>query len=150
MNRFRLKIKALLSEHGAVLKRTRKHKVYEFPNGKTYVESSSPSSQTSDQNQLSDLKRVLELPKTGGQEGPRRVKRPKQGRPEVVHFEKFDGNPLLAQKLQLSGAVERGLRDELAMNEVHIETLNARIRDLEARQCECWWCGLKKRFHPFG
>lgn len=146
MNRFRKTIITLLREHGAELVRQRKHKVYRFPGGKIYVESGTPSDQLGERRTLADLKRTLELPvekrPTNGN-GARH--KPKPGRVEPVHYEKIESvSATFADKLRLSGAVELTLRDELTMNQEHIEILTARITELEAWVCPSWWCRLRR------
>ena len=76
-NVYRKTIITLLKENGAKLIRHTKHKVYRLSNGKTFVESSTPSME-SDLNVLSDLRKRLEIPNTRGQEGTRREKRARE------------------------------------------------------------------------
>ena len=65
----------ILHEHHAVLKRSNKHNVWQFPNGKTFVTPKSPSDRRSCDNNLADLKKLLGLNITDrGQPGERRVK----------------------------------------------------------------------------
>lgn len=141
MSRARKSIVGLLRQHGAVLVRQAKHKIWKLPNGRNYVESSTPSAQNSDLNHLSDLRRALEIPNNGGRAGQRREKPRTQGRTEPIRYEKF--NSSLAEQLQLSGAAQSVLQDEIDMQKHHIEVLTERIAFLEHPQC--WWCKLRKR-----
>ncbi len=50
---------SLLDEAGAVLVRTKKHKVYKLRNGQIFVQSGSPSDHRADVNQLCLLRRML-------------------------------------------------------------------------------------------
>lgn len=52
-------IRSLLKEHGAVLERTKKHKVWSFPDGRIWVEGSTPSDVRAARNNLSDLRKML-------------------------------------------------------------------------------------------
>jgi hypothetical protein len=54
-------IESLLDRYGAVLTRTKKHLVYKFPDGKTFVCSSTPSDVRANLNKLATLRRVLGL-----------------------------------------------------------------------------------------
>lgn len=49
----------ILEQNGAILKRDKKHEVWQLPNGKQFVRASTPSDIRSDQNSLADLKRML-------------------------------------------------------------------------------------------
>jgi hypothetical protein len=143
MSVYRKRITALLREHGAKLIRQSKHKVYRLPNGRNYVESSTPGA-PSDLNQLSDLRKALELPNTRGQEGERREKRKKQGRSEPVKFERFEGASF-AEKLRLQGVKESALQDDVDMLNYHVELLTERLKQAEAEKTSCWLWRLKKR-----
>lgn len=54
-------IENILREHGAVLHRRKKHKVFRFPDGKVFIQSSTSSDERSAANNLTDLKRLLGL-----------------------------------------------------------------------------------------
>ncbi len=68
-----------LREYGAVLQRKRKHEVWKFPDGKVFVRAATPSDSRADDNNLSDLKKLLGLTKTVRTEGERREPRNKPG-----------------------------------------------------------------------
>jgi hypothetical protein len=143
VNRFRKKITTLLREHGAVLVRQRKHRVYKVA-GKTFVESSTPSAKRSDVNHLGDLKRLLEVPRELKPSNGHKRK-PGPGRVEPIKYEKIETvSAGFADKLRASGAVEAALRDEIAMNLEHIEVLEAKIAELEGRQCPSRFCRFKR------
>jgi hypothetical protein len=128
-----------LKSIGARLKRQKKHEVWELPNGKTFVRASTPSDACADNNNLADLRRVAGLADPDrGKPGQRRERRSKPGRMESkghVHAAPVSD---FAAKLSLSGAVEAGLRNEIA-------ALTQKIADTEARHAaeRCWWCRLK-------
>lgn len=72
-------IDRILAEHGAVLQRHKKHLVWRFKDGKTFVQSSTPSDSFSVSNNLADLKRLLSI-QSEHTEGQRRVKKRTEGR----------------------------------------------------------------------
>jgi|SRR6185437_2346872 len=75
----------LLKEHGAVLERTKKHRIWRFPDGKIHVMPSTPSCPHAWKNQLSDLKRFLNLvPSDRGKAGVRRPHREKKKRSRMI------------------------------------------------------------------
>jgi hypothetical protein len=53
------KIESLLKQHGAKLERTKKHKVWRFPDGRIWVVAGSPRSSQSFRNNYHDLCRFL-------------------------------------------------------------------------------------------
>jgi hypothetical protein len=55
----RRNINSLLEEAGAVLIRTKKHKVYRLRTGQIFVQSGSPSDHRAEINQLCLLRRIL-------------------------------------------------------------------------------------------
>lgn len=52
---------ALLKEHGAVLERSKKHRVYRFPDGKIFVMGSTWSDRFSEENNYRDLLKLLNI-----------------------------------------------------------------------------------------
>jgi hypothetical protein len=58
-DRRELQVMQLLKDNGAVLVRHRKHQVYRFPDGRTFVFGTSPSDADSWKHCLSNLKRLL-------------------------------------------------------------------------------------------
>lgn len=151
-------IDRLLKEHGAELKRDKRHLIYKLPNGKTFTRSSTPSDRQTPKAELSDLKMALGLTGADGRgtPGERREKRPK-GKPQNGSLTlKPSGatGHTLSEQLSASGVVEGSLREELrmALDDIqmlgfHNETLVAKVVELEAVKsapCVCWWCRLKR------
>lgn len=75
------RLKHALSGVGAVLKRSKKHLVYELPNGKSFTLPSTPSDTRADLNAISDLRKVAGVVKEV--KPPRKERREKQGRREA-------------------------------------------------------------------
>lgn len=72
-------ISSLLQSHGAVLVRQRKHMVYKFPDGRIFVQPSTPSdSKSGGKNALAALKNFLGLTKHETTVGERRERKPKR------------------------------------------------------------------------
>lgn len=72
----REEIATLLKQHGAVLERQRKHQVWRFPDGRIYVQASTPSdSVCNDQNDLCQLRRMLGITRETNKNPQRRTKR---------------------------------------------------------------------------
>ena len=84
-------LERLIEEHGGVLIRQRKHKVFRFPTGAIITVSSTPEDPRGNSNALACMKNVLGLhPPNRGTPGERREKRIKR---------KFDGSTLLPPAL---------------------------------------------------
>jgi hypothetical protein len=75
------RLKQALDDAGAVLKRSKKHLVYELPNGKSFTIPSTPSDSRADLNAISDLRKVAGIEKAA--KPPRKERREKQGRREA-------------------------------------------------------------------
>lgn len=92
----------LLTEHKAVLVRSRKHKIYKFPDGRIYTISSTPGNSDAAKNQLRDLNHLLGLTKHTATVGDRRIKRTwrKPQKPAVAPMDKSLA-PLPTMKAQL-------------------------------------------------
>jgi hypothetical protein len=76
------RILALLKAHGAVLARSKRHRVWQFPDGRVFALASTPSDHRAEANQYADLRKLLGL-SGGGAEGARRerkAKHPRQSR----------------------------------------------------------------------
>jgi hypothetical protein len=72
-------LERLIEEHGGVLVRQRKHKVYRFPSGFTFTTSSTPECPLAYDNALAVLKTLLGVhPPDRGTPGERREKRLKR------------------------------------------------------------------------
>lgn len=101
-------LEQLIEEHGGVLVRQKKHKVYRFPNGATFTVSSTPECPFAYANALSFLKTLLGVHSLDrGAPGERREKRPK--RKPTTQVVKFP--------LKSAMPVQRGLtwQEKLAM-----------------------------------
>jgi hypothetical protein len=57
----REQVNALIREHKGVLKRNKKHEVWKFPGGQTFVRAKTPSDNRADANNLADLRKILGL-----------------------------------------------------------------------------------------
>jgi hypothetical protein len=101
-------VNRLLESHGAVLARKRKHEIWKFPDGKTFVRASTTSDRNSEQNNLSDLRKVLGLT-PAHKPGERREKKNGNGRTEIFHYDR-NLNTSLADKLRVTGITESTLR----------------------------------------
>jgi hypothetical protein len=97
-----------------MLKRSKKHRVYELPDGQNIVMSATPGDHRAGENQLRDVRRALGIkqePKPM-RTAPRRDKKPPQ-RPVAVHAAPCNGNTL-ADQLRRSGAEESVLRTKIS------------------------------------
>lgn len=73
------KVKALLVQLGARLKRDKKHLVYALPNGRTFTMAATPSDVRAEQNQLTDLRRAAGLERAAKPPSAPKVRRVKPG-----------------------------------------------------------------------
>lgn len=65
----------ILKDHGAIVVRKRKHKIWRFADGRIFVSPQTPSDKLAWKNQLTSLRRFLGLiPEGRGQPGERREK----------------------------------------------------------------------------
>lgn len=107
------KVKALLKQAGAHLKRSKKHLVFGTPGGKNIVLSHTPSDGNAVHAQIRDLKQHLNIPK----DPPRMVKE-KRSKPGRHGEERMRPAPppnnALADQLRTIGITEAALREELA------------------------------------
>lgn len=76
----RKEIMRILREHGATLERTKKHKIWRFPDGRIHVMPGSPSYPSAWKNQLHDLRKFLGLNSVRGIPRERRQKQLKTKR----------------------------------------------------------------------
>lgn len=75
----KLAMESLIEENGGKLIRQKKHKVYQFPNGSTFIVAKTPDCPFAYDNALAHLKRLLGIyPPDRGAPGTRRNKRLKQ------------------------------------------------------------------------
>jgi hypothetical protein len=77
----------ILREHGAVLERTKKHKIWRFPDGRIHVLPGSPGCAHAWKNQLHDLRNFLELNEGRGEPGERRPRKSKRARVRTIGAE---------------------------------------------------------------
>lgn len=146
----RAKVTALLEECGAVLKRSRKHQVYELPNGKNFVRASTPSDSKSDLNNLSDLNHQLEIvvPKKIGA-APSRAKTLRAKPKKQVSTERMKSKVAslsLAESLRMAGLTDDALRDQVAAIGSRVAEIEERQQRIEEHQSRCpacrfmnWW-----------
>lgn len=136
---------------GAVLKRGKKHRVYELPNGRTFVIGSTPSDSRADLNAISDLRKVSGVDvtpdrrKASADVREERRRRPgRAGEPNAWGLPS-EASPM-ASALRASGYVEQQLRCRIGQLEAEQEIRDDRIAGLEATVAElealwvvrCW------------
>jgi hypothetical protein len=139
----RTMLESLIEQNGGVLVRQRKHKVYRFPNGATFVVASTPECPLAYDNALAHLKRLLGIyPPDRGAPGTRRNKRLKQkaaAGSKPLSFESTKSEPvetwkdkLLMAAIQLPEVVQkqqlRVVRKPLTFEQ---RMLRAGVRKLE-------------------
>lgn len=129
-------VNKILEERGAILARKRKHEVWKFPDGKTFIRASTTSDRNSEENNLSDLRKLLGIT-AEHKPGTRRAKKNGNGREEVFHYNRSP-NTSLADQLRLKGVAESSLREQIEM----LERQNTEL--LAAVESDCWWCRLKE------
>lgn len=91
----RVEVEQLLKASGAVLKRNKKHEVWELPNGHTFTRANTPSDYRADANSLADLKRILSQNGTKAPVVPP-IKVPDQTSPKMRKVEKVFITPAQA------------------------------------------------------
>jgi hypothetical protein len=99
----------ILNGCGAVLVRRRKHKVYKFPNGKTFVVANTPSDIHAASNQLTDLRRTIGMTpkhKEGTRRRPRILK--SAAKEKMIPLPELNAPPLADFKAALA-AIRRYL-----------------------------------------
>lgn len=120
-------IERLLKNDGAVLKRDRKHLVWELANGKNFVQSKTPSDSHTSRNQLSELRRLLALPRTATISEPRK-RREKPGRYDEPRPKRGIGS--MADVMMASGAFEGVTLDALDSIQLEIQGLNGHMDEV--------------------
>lgn len=93
------KVQTLLKSLGARLKRHKKHLVYELPDGKNIVMSSTPSDFRAENNKIREISRIAGLNGQRGIEGERREKKNRPGRFESKPFGTSMADQLVALKI---------------------------------------------------
>lgn len=147
-------VSKLLKESGAILKRDKKHEVWQLPNGNNFIRAKTPSDSNEALNNLTDLKRALGISAPDrGQPGERRAHKHKPGRMGISHAAKIEA-PIIASlqdKLRGSGAVELGLRStiwmlrrEITRNQVANLRKRKRLQREAVERGHCWWCRVKR------
>lgn len=96
----------ILKQHGAVLTRTKTHRVWKFPDGRIHVMPSTPSDRRTWANQLAQLRKFLDLEK------PERKKNPNRKRKVGVERELYRSTLTidLGRKSNLDGLVFPSLK----------------------------------------
>lgn len=140
----------LLIEAGAKVARHKKHEVWKLPDGRIWTRSKTPSDSHSDQNNLSDLKKMLGI-RDGGWSNPDRVKKKPDhgGDGKYREWPSVGSNPF-ADQLRMSGAVENKLREEIQMFKDHIMTIEAELLHERAARQACWYCRLRAWWKKLG
>lgn len=136
------RVVAALGAVGATLKRSKKHLVYELPNGNAVTVSSTPSDSREEQNVLRDIRRAVgavdPTPKPSTtKNAPKR--KPKPGRSDVP-FARITASPL-ADALRSTGLVEQQLREQIAALESEVWNLSttcARLSETHGREERAW------------
>lgn len=114
-------LERLIEEHGGVLVRKKKHKVYRFPNGSVFTVSSTPECSFAYDNALSLLKNLLGInPPDRGSPGERREKRAKQ-KSTVM-----SGSSRLSSKTVNSVPPFDTWKEKLAMAVTHLTPLDTK------------------------
>ena len=146
----REKVDGLLKSIGAVLKRRKKHEVWQLPDGGMFTRACTPSDIRADNNNLSDLKRAAGiLDPERGNPGQRRDRRNKPGRHE--------------SEMKITPAPPRSefaLRLAYVQAMEDLERLRAEVVGLMASTdywkavantpCPCWWCRARRRMTGHG
>jgi hypothetical protein len=133
-DRWATEVERLLTEHGAVLCRTKRHNVWTFPDGRTFTTAKTTSDCMASRNSLTDLRKMLGLTKTEATEGKRREKKNKPGRYEV---------PRLAEALKTAVAplglevVDPKIRE--MGQEIHRLQWRLMRRNQMRRLMQSWW-----------
>lgn len=131
----------LLRDHGAVLDRSKKHNVWKFPDGKTFVCAHTPSDFRAHDRQLSDLRNLLGLQQHLTTVGERRQKREKRQRSEQPSYVARPTAAML-QAFQQAGLTEA----QFVAKDEEIATLKLAVERLSKPQC--WFCGFKAWLRP--
>lgn len=138
----REQVNNLLSSIGAVLKRRKKHEVWELPNGKTLVRSQTPSDRRSDAQDLKELRHALgQVPEH--KEGERREKKRKTKRAETVKYDRTAPSlNSLADQLRTSGVVEEALKEQTFILALMVFYQAERIKELNEEINSKWYSRL--------
>jgi chromosome segregation ATPase len=122
-----------LADAGAVLKRDRKHRVYELPNGQTLVVARTASDYRAEQNTLRDLRHALgETPAPKAEEAPRKEKVSKPGRQDDRAWGGLqEAQDATTRRQQLRTRIAE-LEATVTRLETELEQSDAALSDLES------------------
>jgi len=119
---------------GARLKRDKKHRVYELPNGRNFVVASTPSDARADRNAISDLRAATGVDVTARRKASPEVRaerRRRPGRAGEAPWTVVSSSPF-ASALRDTGIVEKQLRAEIVDLTTGIHDLAAAVDELSA------------------
>lgn len=141
----------LLREHRATLVRTKRHLVYKFPDGKTFVQACTPSDVHALDNQLRDLKRLLGINGDRGTPGERRERKIRPGRAANGKVITPSANTAMLDALRNVGLAEDLWKSKLATAAIELRASRqanhrkkVQLRSMTAHCKECWGCGLSR------
>jgi len=139
MARITDRVRQALAAAGAKLKRTKKHLVYELPNGRTVVVSSTPGDPNSDWYTLRDIRAAADVPRKPTVVSAPKEKRRKPGRQESKGWSLPSDFTPMAEAFRQSGLVEQQLRSQIRDLEETIKAKEAQITELEGLAVvRCW------------
>jgi hypothetical protein len=146
-----VEVDRLLRESGAVLARNKKHEVWKIPGGKTFVKASTPSDRRATANQLSDLRKVLEVedPERGKPGERRQHKLKTESRPDVAILNGGRGGSSLQEQLSVSGMVEEKLGATIARLNNIISNQRNEITRLNTLRRACLGCRIYAAWFRF-
>ncbi len=121
-----------LAAAGATLKRSKKHLVYELPNGKNVVVAATPSDVRAELNMVRDVKRAAGAVPQAAPVGARRGKAYKPGRATSERWGSV-GRSVMADAFSEAGLIERQLREENARLARELIVKNALLTIQEER-----------------
>lgn len=126
------KVLEALDAVGAKLKRAKRHKVFELPNGRNVVIPSTPSdSRRGEQNALCDIRKAAGIVPEPKPEKPVRERRRKPGRDEPPRLGLPRESDPMALAFRKTGLVEQQLRSRIGELESALATRDALIVRLE-------------------
>lgn len=130
------RLSAALDAVGARLKRSKKHLVYELPNGRTFVTAKTPGDSRGDLNAICDLQAAagVDLSETRRKATPeaRAERRARPGRRDSDWGRTRAVVSPMAQALSSAGVVEQRLRADVEALMAMLRVKDARIAELEA------------------
>lgn len=147
-----VEVDRILKEYRATMVRHKKHQVWRFPDGRIYVQASTPSDFRSAGNNLRDLRKMLGLGKERGKPGERREKAVKC-RPATPPTRRItpSASTAMLDALRKNGLVEDALNARIGV--LTVELRNSRkantrrrmaLRQMHAHCAECWGCRLAR------